>query len=141
VNRLNRKNRGFAMLMALAMIGLVSITLVVLSQEFAFDMKRTQIVTRDAQLSQLLLAGAQEAMQRSRDWPETPRNTSWQIELPQTLSHAAAKLTSELHAAGDQKVDVTIEAIIASQMAVQTLHFKHTDRGWEVDSAELLGAK
>ena len=141
MTRHNRKNRGFAMLMALGMLGLVSMTLIVLSQQFAYDVTRTQAASRDAQLSQLLLAGAQDASQRSHDWPEQPQNGKWQIELPQALSQSGAKLAIELRASGEGKADVTVDAAMGSQSAVQTLHFKHADRGWVVDSAELWGAK
>ena len=44
------------MLMALGMLGLVAMTLVVLSRQFAYDAMRSKTVARDAQLSQLLLA-------------------------------------------------------------------------------------
>ncbi|HSZ56755.1 MAG TPA: hypothetical protein VK797_13895 [Tepidisphaeraceae bacterium] len=136
MSRRNRKNRGFAMLMALAALGLVSVTLLVLSRQFAYDMTRTQTVTREAQLSQLLLAGAQDAAQRSRSWIGQPQKEQWQIALPQELSPAAAKLSVELSPAGDQKADVVIEAKVGPQAAVQTLHFRHADGNWGVESVE-----
>jgi Tfp pilus assembly protein PilV len=135
MSRRNRKNRGFAMLMALAALGLVSVTLLVLSRQFAYDMTRTQTVTREAQLSQLLLAGAQDAAQRSRSWSAHAQKEQWQIELPRELS-PAAKLSVELSSAGDEKADVVIEAKVDAQAAVQTLHFRHADGNWGVESVE-----
>jgi hypothetical protein len=123
------------------MLGLVSVTLVVLSSQFSYDLTRTRVVAREAQLSQLLLAGAQDAQERLRGSPEKPRESSWQVELPAALSRSGAKLMVEANALGNQKTEVIVEAKMGGQSSLQTLHFRHVDGAWLVDSAELAGAK
>jgi hypothetical protein len=141
MSRLNCKRRGFAMLMALAILGTVAVTLLVLSRHFADDVLRTRNVTREAQLSQLLLAGAEDAMQRSRNWSGPPQKQQWEIELPRELSSSSTKLSVDLTPMDDRKADLIIEAQMGRQAAVQTIHFQLADDTWAVKSVELLGAK
>ena len=141
MSRRRHNNRGFAMLMALAALGVVAVTLLVLSRHFADDMLRTRNLTREAQLSQLLLAGAQDAVQRSHSWSAELQKQEWQIKLPAELSSSGAKLSIALVPSSDQKVDATIEAKMGRGIAVQTLHFKLAEGNWIIESVELAGAK
>src|SRR5690348_961864 len=86
-----RSNRGFAMLLALAMLGLVAMLLIFLAHYFAWELKRTRSTTADAQLNQLLLAGAQDALSKSKstDLPKAP----WTLALPTFLSDPHATPT------------------------------------------------
>lgn len=136
---MRRDRRGFAMLMALAMLALVAATLTLLSRHFAYEVTRTRLVTEDAQLSQLLLAGAQDVMQRSKQWPQAVQPASWQIELPEILADSGGKLSVDLHNSQSGS-DATIEGRIGRAVAVQTLHLRHVDGSWAVVSVELNGA-
>ena len=134
----HKQPRGFAMLMALAMLGLVAMLLVFLAHYFAWEQKRTRTVSADAQLSQLLLAGAQDALAKvkSSDLPQNP----WNLDLPKPLADekAAVKLTP--HAESPQTATITIDAHYDAQQASQTLHLHKAEAGWTLGSAELAGA-
>ena len=62
MNRRPRQPRGFAMLLALAMLALVAMLMVFLAQHFAYERQRTSAAATDAQLSQLLFAASQDAL-------------------------------------------------------------------------------
>jgi hypothetical protein len=128
------------MLMALAMLALVAATLLLLSRHFAYQVTRTRLAAQDAQLSQLLLAGAQDATQRSKTWPQAVQPAAWQIELPKVLADSGAKLSVELKAS-QIGADATIEARTSAGIAIETLHFRRADGAWTVGSAELAGAE
>jgi hypothetical protein len=128
------------MIMALVMLGLVAVLLVVLARYFAYENIRTRGVTGDAQLSQLLLAGALDTEARAKSWDATPRTETWQLELPNLLSGNGAKVTLAAHPAEDGSSIVNIDAQFGLQKAAQTLRLRHESAGWTLASAEIPSA-
>ena len=130
------RRRGFAMLVAIAMLGLAAAVLVVLARHFAYEVARTRIVTNDAQLSQLLHAAAADAVIRSKDWPADAKSQDWDLQPPEILASQSPRISVALKAVGDQKAEVQIDAQLDSQRAATTLRFTHTDAGWTFASVE-----
>ena len=76
---------GFAILMAVGMVGLLAVVLLGLTTFLAADARRTDDVEMQAQLDQLLLAGA--ALVAGPNAPATD------IDLPSELRQRGASLT------------------------------------------------
>jgi Tfp pilus assembly protein PilX len=140
MTRPSNSPRGFAMIMALAMLGLAAIMLIVLAQYFAYQQTRTRTVTADAQLSQLLLAAAYDTLAHSRSWPAAPAAQTWKLDLPKTLSTQNARVAINAQPSAPDAVTVNIDASFDNQQAAQTLHLRHSASGWQIASAQLAGA-
>jgi Tfp pilus assembly protein PilX len=138
-SRRPKHSRGFAMLMALAMLGLVAMLLVFLAHYFAWEQKRTRTVSADAQLSQLLLAGAEDALAKTKssDLPKDP----WNLELPKPLADEKATVALTPHLESPDTADIVIDAQLDAQKASQTLHLRKSSSGWTLNSAVLSGAE
>lgn len=135
-----RKNRGFAMLLALAMLGLVAMLLIFLAHYFAWENKRTRSINADAQLNQLLLAGAHDAWAKAKTWQGAPPTEPWKLDLPKALAEDHATVSLASHSDSAENVTVTVDAHYDNQQASQTLHLQHGTGGWGLKSAELAGA-
>ena len=132
------QKRGFAMLLALAMLGLVAMLLIFLAHYFAWELKRTRSTTADAQLNQLLLAGAQDALSKSKstNLPKAP----WTLALPTSLSDAHATVTLTPTLDSPDNATITIDAHYNTQQASQSLHLQKSNNAWRLTSATLAGA-
>ena len=139
-NRRPPKHRGFAMLMALAMLGLVAMLLIFLAHYFAWENKRTRSINADAQLNQLLLAGAQDALAKAKTWQGGPPTEPWKLEVPKSLAEDHATVSLATHSNSPDTTTVTVDAHYDNQQASQTLHLQKATGGWELKSAELAGA-
>jgi len=134
-----KKSRGFAMLMALAMLGLVAMLLVFLAQYFAWEQRRTRAITADAQLSQLLLAGARDALAKAKS-SDLPKD-AWTLDLPKPLADEKSSVTLTPHLDSADAATITIDAEHDTQKASQALHLIKRSSGWVLSSAELSGAE
>ena len=125
---------GFAGILAITLLILVSATLAVVASAFSADARRTRAAAADAQLRQLLTAGglAASAKLRSRDI-QTTRQT---IPLPRDLAGNSATLTVATSVA-DGIATVQVEAELGSARAGQVLRFSQRDGVWSVMLAEL----
>ena len=87
MNRRPRQPRGFAMLLALAMLALVAMLMVFLAQHFAYERQRTSAAATDAQLSQLLFIQPVVAeivipLFNARNRHDAPRAAELQRDVP-----------------------------------------------------------
>jgi len=119
-----------ASIIAVVMIGLVGIALVTLGTVFAGQFKRTRAAAADAQLRQMLTAGAVMATQMSADDKD--------ISLPKELADDGAKLHVTVHRDGD-RATAEIEANLGARSMDQTVHLERRDGRWKVAAAALGG--
>ena len=118
-NRPNPPRRGFAGILAITLILLISATLVALASAFAADARRTRLLAADAQLRQLLTAGAIAASQQLQTETSGGEQT---IALPSDLNSAAASLTLSTTREGDE-MRVVVSASLPGRASRQTLRF------------------
>jgi hypothetical protein len=131
-----RPRKGIAVILAVAMLGLVSVALLSITHALAYDFTRTRLTTQDAQLRQLLLAGAQEAVAAAKGWNADSLPSKWSMHLPASLVEQGAGVSFELEAieGGQRKVIVT--ARLGTREQMQSITFRRTDEGWRVFSIE-----
>lgn len=132
---------GFALLMAIIMMTLLGIALAAMSAAFAYQAKRTGNVRRDAQLRQLLLAGADAVAERAQQWPADAAEQKWTVELPKALAGDGASLavTVQKTASADAaKLIAVVRAAIDGMSENQTLTLTRIDGRWRISQA-LLG--
>lgn len=128
--------RGFASVLAITMLALVSSAVVMLTTHFAFEVTRTRTAWEDAQLRQALLAGAADAAARAKSWGDRPAPAHWQVNLSHLLADAGADISLDSAAADSaDSANVQISARFNQREAVQTLRFHHTGGKWNVTGA------
>lgn len=123
---MNSQPRGFAMLMAVGMVGLLAAVLLGMTMLLAADARRTEDVEVQVQLDQLLLTGATLAVGQD--------TSSGEISLPPELREQGATLRIE-RSSQDDTQRVIITATIDRHVAQQTLHLKCAEDGWEIIDA------
>jgi type II secretory pathway component PulK len=123
------KNAAFASITAIVMLGLVASMLAAMAMMFAADARRTRSSAAEAQLRQLLLAGAADAQQRL-----DKGHTTFDVNV-------TAPAESHLHLAatldGDA-VRTVISATLGPRHAEQTLRFTRAGNNkWQLAAVEL----
>lgn len=134
-----RTPRGFATLIAVAMLGLVAAAIVVFTTHLRFAVMRTRLVSQDAELRELLLAGAQEAVDRAGRWAQDAPREYWQVELPRDLSSQGAAISLHSDVAGADEATIQVDARLGARKSGQTLRFRRTGGRWNVTGAALAG--
>ena len=122
--------RGFATMIAVVMLTLVSATILGLTMLFAAEARHSRRVHGDAQLRQLLLAGAVLAEAHFDELGQQP----WTAPLPGQLTDRDATLTLQLQP--DVGV-VRVEAGLGEHTAEQTLRFVRHEDAWQLVEAHL----
>jgi hypothetical protein len=130
--------RGFAMLTAIALIGLVAVAMAAAAAVFRLDLRRTTAVMEDAQLRQLLVAGERAAREKLPAAPGPVSASEAPVSLPPALTTRGATLAVHLSKGpeGDDAI-ATVEAALAGRVATQTLTYQRGPAGWRVASATL----
>ena len=122
------KNAAFAAVTAIVLLGLVATTLGALAMMFAADARRTRNAAAEAQLRQLLIAGAASAQQRLDKGP-----TPFDIKMA-----APADALLQLTAAPDgDALRVIVTAALGPRRQEQTLRFIRAGDKWKLASVEL----
>jgi len=129
--------RGFAIILAIAMMALASATIVVLTRQLGFEVTRTRLAVTDAQLRQLLVAGGRDAVAHAREWGKEAGVSDWQIDLPQPLKTQGATLMLGSRPVSPTMAEIRMDAQIEDRKISQTLHFSHAAGGWAPTDAEL----
>ena len=128
------RKRAFATITALALVGIVGVTLATLTGIFARDVKRSLRQHDDAQLRQLLIAGeiaARASLGGERAAGEV------KVGLPQELQSAGASLTYQT-VPGDASDVIEVRVTAAAgegRSRSQTLKYAKAANGWELRSA------
>lgn len=125
------KDRGFATLIALLMLGVVAAAIVALLALLSIDARTTARDAEEAQLRQLLVAGAADVKEKLSGG-EAAR-TNWTVATPQDL---AAQVHIEMSGDGDARQAV-ITARRGARTMSQTLRFHRDQDRWQAESAEL----
>ena len=125
---------GSAGIFAITLTLLIAATLVVVASAFAAEARRTRVLAADAQLHQILTAGAVVAADRLRAGDATADAST--VPLPPGLIGAGAILT--INVARDADVaTVIVTADLPSRHARQTLRFARRDGRWAPTAATL----
>jgi hypothetical protein len=118
-------HRGFASIMAIFMLILVGAVLATTAAYFTAEAKRTRRDAQDAQLRQLLTAGAAAACQS---------DSVTTIDLPNELSSQQANVEiAPLNSDGDAR-DVTIKATLDSRHVSELLRLTRSGDRWTIVS-------
>ena len=134
-----RSRRGFASLLAVALLGLVAVTAVALFALASTDYRRTQYNQQSAQLRQMLMAGATEVLNESEEWPATPNVPAHAIALPDALAHQGASLNLAVGPGSNGKCEAHLTATLENHHATQVLALQRQNEKWKVLSARLEG--
>jgi hypothetical protein len=110
-------------------MGLVASTLAAMAMMFAADARRTRNAAADAQLRQLLIAGAADVEQRL-----SKGQTSFDTKAT-APADGAIRLTAT--ADGDAAVRVIVAATLGPRRQEQTLRFTRTGDKWKLAAIEL----
>jgi len=133
----NSRIRGMAMVVAIIMLALLGIALAAMSRSFAHHAKRTRDGSRDAQLRQMLLAGADSLAEKSRDWPADVAEQNWSVQLPKPLANSGASLSVTLKQPAQSAIAATVIARLDDSTARQTLTLRRTGSKWRIADARL----
>ncbi len=134
-NPTNRK-KGFAMITAIFLMSLVTMTLTVLMATIYGDAQRTQSQTEDAQLRQLLLAGTEFAQLNLPNSVSQVGNIP--MILPDSLRDDGANLIIEIqtiHSPTD--VELEVEATLPHHKMTNHLHLTRPADHWQITEAHL----
>jgi len=94
------------------------------------DQRRTHAVQINAELRQLLLAGAQDVSQRASRWSSAAQPEKWSVALPPELS--GASLLVDIAPAPDGTVAAVIGAKVGLQNAEQELIYRRAGESWRL---------
>ena len=136
---MNHSRRGFASLLAVALLGLVAVTAVALFALASADYRRTQYNEQTAQLRQMLMAGATEVVNESTGWPAAPQVTSRSIALPDELARQGGAMTFTVLSHNDETCEARIVATLGPHHASQVLTLQRQNEKWKISGAQLEG--
>ena len=135
-----RNRRGFATLIVLFLVGLVTATLAVVSTSLVIDARRTRSAATQAELRQLLLAGGAEVMARSLAWGEVaPPAGTWAVGLPPALAGYSASVHVPNGSA--ETAVATVTASGGGRRASQQIKLTHSAGQWQVAAVVLDGGE
>jgi hypothetical protein len=128
-----RRNSGLAMVTAIFLISFTVMTLTVLMATIAAQSRRAQILSQDAQLRQLLTAGAAFADAKL----QSDSSGRFSVPLPESLVQLSADLTVEIQPGPDDKTLVEIQASLPHHHLSQRLTFARKEDRWRITDATL----
>jgi len=120
------------MVMAIMLVGLVAMMLAALAVTSHTDAQRTMSATADAQLRQLLVAGAHMA---PASFQTDLQNI--QLPLPRMLRDDGATLTLSVHRISATMADARLQAKFHGRQMMQQARYENRDGQWRLISARL----
>lgn len=135
---MNHSRRGFASLLAVALLGLVAVTAIALFALASADYRRTQYNEQSAQLRQMLMGGATQVMSESKDWPKAPQ-VIHSIALPDELARQGGAMTFNVLPHKDGTCEARIVATLGSHHASQILTLQRENEKWKISGAQIEG--
>jgi hypothetical protein len=123
--------RGFATATALTLLAFVAVLLAAMGTSIGIEARRTRHAAVEAQLRQLLLAGAAAAGE------ETAAAGTASVSLPSHLTDDMASLTITMAMPSPGERTATIDASIAARHARQVVRFALRDGRWDLVSASI----
>ena len=134
--RSGSRRSGIATVAAVFMISLLAVVLAILSSSFNDAVKRTRSLKRQAQMRQLLIAGAASVSARVSAWKQSQRSV-WAID-PLETPHGRATVSIEVAPHPDSdRLEARIRVGLDADRASQTLRFVRTPGGYTPDEARL----
>jgi hypothetical protein len=135
--RRRSRRRGMAMLLALALVALAGAAAVAVTAAVTRDFQRTHREGDDAQLRQLLLAGAADVSARLQAGQGATE--AWSVALPKELVDRGGTLrVSPSRDPKDGEIVLTVHAELSRRAREQELHFTRTDGRWRITSASIV---
>lgn len=135
--RNSRGRRGFAIILAIAVLALAGAAIVVITRQLGYEITRTRLAATDAQLRELLIAGGRDAVSRSGNWGAPPDASEWQIDLPRPLKEVGATLKLQSNPVSPTAVEVHVDARMGDRAASQLLHFSKAADRWTLADVQL----
>jgi type II secretory pathway component PulK len=130
------RQTGFAMVTAIFLMSLVTMTLTLLIAGISGDARRTQTLSEDAQLRQLLLAGTEIA--RSQLPATISQTTNLPTMLPTSLQQQSAALKITIQSIqSPTDIIIEIEASVPRHKMTDQVHLTQSNGHWEVISSSL----
>jgi hypothetical protein len=128
--------RGFASVMAVVLLGLVSLAAFSIFAMLTADSRRTRGAEVDAQLRQMLMAGAADVVVQSTSWDEKASSIkNWNVEIPAVLKQDEGSLKVIPTTPANGSVSILIEAHLQRHQAFQTLTLARIDNRWQLQSS------
>jgi type II secretory pathway component PulK len=136
MSRPSARQKGFAMVTAIFLMSLVTMTLTVLIAAIYSDAQRTKSLAEDAQLRQLLLAGSQIAQSQLPD--SITQTSNIPVTLPDSLKNDGANLTIQIQSIqSSTDVTVEIEATLPHHQLTNQLHLTRANNTWQITTTSL----
>jgi hypothetical protein len=132
--------RAFATVTAVVLLGIAAAGLAALAALFSADYRRTRDARTDAQLRQLLIAGAADVSEKAKAWPQNPPPAKWEVTVPELLAADGGRVTNQPTAGEDQTFEVHVKADYLGRTARQTLRYRYTNDRWSLTDASLDAA-
>ncbi|MEO6436391.1 MAG: hypothetical protein ABIP55_11630 [Tepidisphaeraceae bacterium] len=132
--RSRRRPRGVAGLVAIILLLIVAATLAGVATAFSADAQRTRNLAAEAQLRQLLTAGAIAAAEQLKS-PDLPTGETT-VALPTDLNDRGATLKVSYLREGEG-VLAAVDAALPPRRARQTVRFAQKDGRWSVQAVEM----
>ena len=120
---------------AIALIGLASVALTAVVAATVADVRRTRQLETDAQVRQLLLAGAFDAAEHAKAWGDVPTAQSWELSLPAVLAERGYRVRVSVlppdEGAKADSIEIRVNAASPSATREQALRFRRRGSGWK----------
>lgn len=131
-------SRGaFATVTAIVLLALAATTLAALAGLFSVDYRRTRDAQTDAQLRQLLIAGAADVSAKAKAWAGNAPDATWDVPVPESLAANGGRVTNQAIVGENQTIEVHIKASYLTRTTAQTLRYRHMGGPWILTDAAL----
>ena len=137
-SRRRRHRGGFGTLIAIAILLIIAAILPLLASVFTAEAKRTRTQAQDAQLRQLLTAGAVHATVAAKGQATSGATTHpVAVPLPPDLTDAGASVTCSFTRVETDHAEAIVRAKLGERSMEQTIQLERRDGAWRVMSATL----
>jgi hypothetical protein len=124
--------RGFTIILAITLLGLIAVAAAMIVHQLGYELHRTRAAYEDAQLRQLLLAGAEEVATHGEGDGQQKNMEPQRMKLPVSLAALDASVTMSPDPSHHQSGEILIVARIAARQAAETLHWDDQSHKWAV---------
>lgn len=126
------RRRGFTIILAIVLLGLVAVAATMIVHQLGYELRRTRTAYEDAQLRQLLLAGAQQVQMRGDQYRSQEKMDPQAVNVPTSLTAEGASVSISSDPSTRHAGDIRIIAHLGARDAEQTLHWDQASHQWNV---------
>jgi type II secretory pathway pseudopilin PulG len=130
------RRRGFTIILAVVLLGLVAVAAAMIVHQLGYELQRTRTAYEDAQLRQLLLAGAEQVETHGDQYRQQGKMEPQALDLPTSLATQGASVSISSDQSAQRAGDILIIAHLGGRDAQQTLHWDDASHQWSVAPAE-----